>query len=177
MAYLENARLRLRALEPEDLDILYKWENNTALWIHGNTLSPYSRYLLKQYIADSAAGLEVQKQLRLIIETKAGESVGIIDLYDYDSFHSRAGVGLLIAPEYQHRGFGTEAVALMEAYAFQYLHLHQLFVHVPENNKASLSLFVRNGFERSGKLNDWLFLPDGYENVIVLQKISSSKVI
>ena len=67
MAYLENARLRLRALEPEDLDILYKWENNTALWIHGNTLSPYSRYLLKQYIADSAAGLEVQKQLRLII--------------------------------------------------------------------------------------------------------------
>ena len=40
---LKNSQLSLRAVEPEDLEILYKWENSTELWIHGNTLAPYSK--------------------------------------------------------------------------------------------------------------------------------------
>ena len=45
MKWLENDTIRLRALEPEDLDLLYAWENDTSLWEFGSTLVPYSRYV------------------------------------------------------------------------------------------------------------------------------------
>ena len=32
MKYLQSDRICLRALEPEDLDLLYQWENNPEWW-------------------------------------------------------------------------------------------------------------------------------------------------
>ena len=37
MAFLEGENILLRALEPEDLDILYQWG---MIWIYGNTALP-----------------------------------------------------------------------------------------------------------------------------------------
>ena len=47
---LKNDLVTLRALEPTDLDILYKWENDTALWVVSDTVAPYSREALWQYL-------------------------------------------------------------------------------------------------------------------------------
>ena len=44
--------IRLRALEPEDLDWLYRIENDEHVWKWGNSNVPYSRYALKKYIAE-----------------------------------------------------------------------------------------------------------------------------
>lgn len=64
---LENHQIKLRAVEPEDLDLLYSWENETTLWIHGNTLAPYSKLVLRQYINDALEmDIYQSKQLRLI---------------------------------------------------------------------------------------------------------------
>ena len=45
--------IRLRALEPEDLEWLYSVENDEELWQWGSSNVPYSRYTLKTYIAES----------------------------------------------------------------------------------------------------------------------------
>ena len=50
MAFLESENLLLRALEPEDLDILYEWENDPELWKYGSTLTPYSKFALRDYL-------------------------------------------------------------------------------------------------------------------------------
>ena len=50
----ELPRVRLRAMEPEDLDILYRIENDMSLWDVGNTNVPYSRYALHDYIAHAS---------------------------------------------------------------------------------------------------------------------------
>ena len=42
--------IRLRALEPEDLECLYKWENDMDLWEVSDTLTPFSLFTLKKYI-------------------------------------------------------------------------------------------------------------------------------
>ena len=52
--FLEDEVIRLRALEPEDLELLYRWENDSALWEFSSTLAPFSRYLLKEYIENAA---------------------------------------------------------------------------------------------------------------------------
>ncbi len=100
---LRNSQILLRAVEPEDLDILYKWENSTALWIHGNTLAPYSKLVLRQYINDTLSmDIFQSKQLRLMIElTDKGTTVGTVDLYEVDAFHRRAGIGILVDENYR----------------------------------------------------------------------------
>ena len=58
-------KVRLRAMEPEDLDFLYNIENDRELWNVGNTNVPYSRYVLHDYIANSTNDIYSDGQVRL----------------------------------------------------------------------------------------------------------------
>lgn len=177
MALLKNEHISLRALEPDDLAFLYRMENDTELWNVGQTLAPYSRYVLKQYLAESHRDIYDLKQLRLVIEYKAtAEAVGLIDLFDFDPHHRRAGMGILLDRAYWGKGIATEAMQLLCAYAFSFLHLHQLYAHVPVGNKASHALFLRSGFTVAGTLTDWLVDGEGYQDVFVMQLFANSTV-
>lgn len=177
MALLENEHIRLRAPEPEDLDLLYRWENDTTQWGVGNTLSPYSRYILKEYIANSHQSIYELKQLRFMIESKPdGTTVGMIDLYDFEPHHKRAGAGIMLDPHFQGKGIATQALRLMMGYAFSFLKLHQLYAHVPADNRPSEALFERCGFTTTGVLRDWLITNEGYSDVLVMQRTASDKV-
>lgn len=173
MAQLENEIIRLRALEPEDLELLYRWENNPELWSLGNTMSPYSRYILKEYIRESHRDLFDLRQLRLMIELcSTGEAIGTVDLYDFEPHHHRAGIGILVDPLYQRYGYATEAMSVLMKYAFSFLKLHQLYVHIPVGNEASKALFVRCGFTVTGIMTDWIITEEGYSDVLMMQKVN-----
>ena len=176
MAQLENETIRLRALEPEDLELLYRWENNPDLWELGNTMSPYSRYILKEYIRESHRDIFDTRQLRLMIELRStGAAIGTVDLYDFEPHHRRAGIGILVDPLYQGNGFATEAMHVLMEYAFLFLKLHQLFVHIPIENEASKALFTRCGFVLSGIMKDWVLTEKGYSDVLVMQKVRTER--
>ncbi len=156
---LIGSKLVLRALEPEDLDILYKWENDTEIWNLSDRVAPLSQYILKKYLENSHKDIYETKQLRLIIQLqKTGRPIGAIDLFDFDPFHKRAGIGILIAEKGDRRkGFAGEALELLIAYAFEILKLHQLFCTISSENSASLELFVQSGFEISGTRKEWIW--------------------
>ena len=175
---LENVRIKLRAPEPEDLDSLYKWENDTTLWHLGSTLSPFSLFDLKQYIL-STKDLYEAKQLRLIIEKKSElntslplTAVGSIDLYDFDAHNSRAAIGIMIDKEYQQKGLATEALSLLCKYAFSFLKLHQLYAFIPAKNKPCIKLFKGCGFIEKGLLSDWQQTEEGYEDALLVSLLS-----
>ena len=170
---LENDIVLLRALEPEDLDLLYTWENDTRLWQYGATIAPLSRFALREYLADSRKDIYQTGQLRLMIvcrETNA--RAGIVDLYDFDPFHGRAAIGILIDETFQHRGYGQKALELIEAYAFAFLKLHQVYSFVPETNTSSINLFQKAGFTFSAKIDEWISVGDTFHDVFVMQKIN-----
>lgn len=174
MKLLENERIVLRALEPEDLDVLFRWENDASLWELGSTLSPFSRYVLKEYIAGSHQDIYTTGQLRLMIECKeTGEAIGTIDLFDLDPHHRRCGVGILIDQEARGKGFAGEALLLVLTYTFLFLKLKQVYAHVPVNNLLSIRLFTRCGFKTAGKLSQWISTPTGYADVFVMQYLFS----
>ena len=173
MNYLTGKQIELRAVEPEDLDALYRWENDSSLWIYGSTVSPFSRYLLKQYIESYTADITRDKQLRLIIMRKASRQViGAIDCFDYDITNRKAAIGLLIDPDHKRQGFGRDALETFIEYAFRFLHLHQLYVHIPVCNTASIALFRTCGFHESTRLKDWIRLPQGYTDALIFQKFN-----
>jgi diamine N-acetyltransferase len=173
MAYLENNTILLRALEPEDLDDLYRWENDSNLWKYGSTIAPYSKFSLRDYLINSMNDLVQCKQLRLIAVDKiTGKSMGTVDLYDYDPLNLRAGIGILLDPVYRNKGFGKEILKLVKEYAFQVLHLNQLFAHIPERNIVSFKLFIACGYVPCGLLKAWRKTTDGFENVYVMQLVA-----
>ena len=168
---LKSNKIKLRAVEPEDLDLMYIIENDTDLWPCGQTTAPFSHYALKQYIAESSNDFFRDRQLRLVIETADGTSVGFVDLQHYDPLHHRAEVGIVVVPEQQRQGMASEALRLLAQYVSVHLGIHQLYALVPENNAASIALFQKCGYKKTATLQDWLNTPAGWQSIVVFQLV------
>ena len=169
---LEFGKIRFRALEPDDIDLLYSWENDAEIWNISNTYEPFSKYILAKYIKESQRDIYESKEVRMIIETLNGKAVGAIDLFDFDPFHFRAGVGILVHDEKDRKlGYATDALQLLCNYAADYLRLHQLFANITEDNHASIQLFKNAGFELTGTKKDWRKTADGWKDELMFQKI------
>lgn len=176
MYVLENKHIKLRALEPEDIDALFDIENDRTLWQVSNTLAPYSRDILKKYIAGSHKDIYEARQLRLAISpTDRDELMGLIDLFEFEPQHSRAGVGILVRKDFQSKGIASQALKLILDYAFNHLDLHQVFAHIPSNNDHSRRLFEKVGFERSGTQKEWIRINKGFLDVDLYQFINSER--
>ncbi|HEX2921375.1 MAG TPA: GNAT family protein [Bacteroidales bacterium] len=166
--------ITLRAPEPEDIELLYEWENNSANWVISNTLTPFSRYILKRYLEDSHKPIFETGQIRLMIDIIPGkDTIGTIDIFDYDVFHSRAGLGILIGKEeYRRKGYASEALKCVIDYCFGILHLHQLYCSILEDNCGSMDLFQKHGFTRLGIKKDWVKTADGFLDEYMFQLIN-----
>ena len=175
---LQSEHIKLRALEPSDIDLLYSWENNMEIWAVSNTLAPFSKYILKKYIESSHLDIFEAKQLRLVIEAKDQSSlmyhpVGAIDLFDFDPFHSRAGIGILIHnAEERNKGYASESIRLLTKYAFETLQLHQLYCNIAATNTASLQIFQKIGFKIIGIKEQWLKTHNGWLDELMLQMVN-----
>jgi diamine N-acetyltransferase len=173
MVTLQGDTIYLRALEPEDLDFVYAIENDESLWEVSNTQTPYSKFLIRQYLENAHQDIYEAKQLRLAICINShNEAIGLIDLFDFDPKNSRAGIGIVIKNEkLRNNGFGKQALELVIAYAFQQLQLHQLYANISIENKASIALFTTFGFEIIGVKKDWNFTKNSYHDEGMFQLI------
>ncbi|AXG70910.1 spermidine N(1)-acetyltransferase [Kordia sp. SMS9] len=173
MLTLTGEKLYLRALEPEDLDFIYDIENDESIWEISATQTPYSRFLIKQYLENAHQDIYEAKQLRLVMVSNKKESIGLIDLFEFDPKNKRVGVGLLIAKnEFRHKGYGKEALEMVCKYAFKHLQVHQLFANIGEENEASIHLFESIGFQKIGVKKDWNYVNGAYKNELLYQKLS-----
>lgn len=173
---MNDETIVLRALEPEDLEYIYKWENDMDLWEVSDTLTPFSHFTLKKYIENAHRDIYTTKQLRLVIADKeSGIPVGLIDLYDFEPFHQRAGLGIMIHDtENRKKGYATAAIRLMLDYCFETLGLNQVYCSVPSCNIASLNLFEKLGFIRTGYRKAWLKRGKNWEDVVYFQILNEN---
>jgi len=161
-------KIRLRAIEPEDLDLLYTIENDRELWDIGTTNVPYSRFTLSEYITSTQNDIYADRQLRLMVENSDGEVIGITDLIDYDPQHNRAEVGIVIMKEWRRQGFATETLSAIKKYARHTIHIHKLYAIIDQGNEAATRLFTKAGFTEEAILYDWLYNGKSYRNAQML---------
>ena len=170
--HLTYGKISLRPLEPEDIDMPYDWENNMEIWEVSNTRTPFSKYILAEYLKESAKDIYETKQLRLVIQNKTGEAVGAVDLFDFDPYHMRAGIGILIhKTENRNNGYATDALNVIFGYAAEVLGLKQLYANIGAKNEASIHLFEKEGFVNSGVKKKWIKTLGGWEDEIFFQKM------
>jgi len=174
---LEGENVFLRAMEPEDVDILYKWENDTGVWKMSNTVAPFSKHTLRQFIENQSYDMFETKQIRLIVASKADRRpIGTIDLFELDPCNRRAGVGVLIYESQDKRhGYASEALALLIRYCFQTLMLNQLYCNIPAFNSPSMGLFQSKGFSIVGLKKEWVKTTSGWQDEYMLQLINPNK--
>ena len=158
MINIRGKSIVLRALEPSDIDAIYNWENNTDFWLISATSGPFSRHVLQQYIESSHLDIYNTRQLRLVISLADGsEDIGTIDLFDFDPFNLRVGVGILIAEEQNRgKGYASESMDLLIDYCFNHLGVNQLYCNVLSDNEKSISLFESKGFSFIGTKKKWI---------------------
>ncbi len=172
MTFIKNKNISLRALEKSDLKYLYELENKESARQFGDSLMPHSKYVIKAFIENANKDISETKQLRLVIEhNKTCETIGMIDLYDYSTYHQRAAVGIWIDENYRTQGCAYEALSSICDYAFDVLLLHQLFCYISSDNIASIKLFKKAEFQVSGTLKDWNRTNNGFRETLILQRI------
>jgi diamine N-acetyltransferase len=175
MKTLKGDNIYIRALEPNDLEFVYAIENDQSIWEVSNTHTPYSRFLVKQYLENAHQDIYEAKQLRLAIcQDQDFPALGLIDLFDFDPKNNRAGVGIVIQDnENRKQNIGSEALALLIEYAFYNLNLHQLYANIGTENEASKALFTKFGFEMIGVKKDWTFVNGKYKDEAIFQLINT----
>ena len=167
---MKNNLVKLRALEPEDINFLFESENNPDIWELSNTLTPFSKHILKEYIKNSRLDIFTAKQLRLAIETVKNKRIaGMIDLFDYDPINLRAGIGIIITEHERRKAYASNSLNLIIDYSFQILKINQLYCNISEDNIQSLELFKKLGFKISGKKEQWINTGEGFKDVYFLQ--------
>ncbi|MAN59923.1 MAG: GNAT family N-acetyltransferase [Flavobacteriaceae bacterium] len=173
MISLQGEELLLRALEPTDLPFLYAVENDESFWEISSTTVPFSNYTLHDYLENAHRDIYEVKQLRLVIvHRETDRTIGLVDLFDFDPKHQRAGVGILIAdPVDRGKGFAQEALQMLCNYVQRHLHLHQLYANISEGNKASVRLFEKAGFALAGTKKDWIFTDGAFKDEWLYQKL------
>jgi len=171
LTFLSKDNIRLRALEPEDLDWLFAIENKEAFWEISSTIQPFSKTILARYIENSIQDFYSAKQLRLVILYKENP-VGLLDLFEYEPQHHRAGLGILVLPEFESKGIATTTIEIGVNYGFTILQLHQLYVNITTDNKRSIALFKKLNFQLVGTKKDWIYTQGTYKDELLLQLIN-----
>lgn len=176
---IAGQKIKLRALEPSDVDSLYDWENNPLLWRVSNTVAPLSRFVLEQYVLNSHLDIFNTRQLRLMIDDLvSGKSIGTIDLFDFEPAHQRIGIGIFLLESERNLGKASEALDLLIQYCFNTLMVKQIFCNIMPENENSIALFSKKGFELIGAKKCWLHFENQWydENMYQLLKPENQSV-
>ncbi|MBP1530513.1 MAG: GNAT family N-acetyltransferase [Bacteroidaceae bacterium] len=159
--------VELRDLEPEDLDLIHQIENDPQLWPWSEDARPYSRYAIRQYLAEQPGDIFRDRQLRLAIVAD-GEAVGVADLTDFSPRHLRAEVGIVVLRSHHRKGIATQALQKLAQYAHDRLHLRSLSAFVASDNLPAQGLFRQLGYHEVGSLKRWI---EGQTDALLFQLV------
>ena len=172
---LDGARVRLRPpRQPEadggaDLDALW------AIFSDAETLRYWShepfetREQATEYLAGIDRVLAERSLFQWAIADKETDALlGTVTLTAWDRAHRRAEIGFILGNAHWGRGFGSDAVRTVLAFAFSKMRLHRVEADVDPENGASLALLRRLGFHEEGRLAERWFTFGEWRDSVVL---------
>lgn len=169
--------MELRAVEMEDAQLFYRWENDTSLWKYGSTLRPLSHFDVENYILRSQSStFYAEGQMRLMVDVTEGgqkETVGCVDLFDFAPRDLRAELGVLIDRKHRAKGYSVPALSLLWDLATRVYSLKQLYAYVSCDNEAAKRMMLAAGYDLSATLPSWVRFDGEYRDVFLFQKLNN----
>ena len=172
--FILGKKIYLRALEEADLDgPWFDWMNDLEVTRYLESgafpnrpedMRPY----FEKVVRDSG------NVMLAIVERETEKHIGNIKLGSVDRHHLSADIGLIIGEkDCWGKGFGTEAIALLSAYAFDTIGLHKLSAGIYAPNIGCIKAFQKAGFAQEGLLRDQCRFEDAYVDVVVVGRVNN----
>ena len=144
---LTTPRLILRPLALEDAPALHAWMSDPAVMRFWSTL-PHTDLAQTQAWVKASVEAQAEGVAHDFAVVHDGKVVGRM------AFWQGPEIGFFFDPKEQGKGFASEALKAMIAYAFDTLDFAEVVADVDPDNEASLRLLERNGFIRTGFAKD-----------------------
>lgn len=149
--FLVGPRLYLRRVERSDLDTNYfQWLNDPDVTRHmyQGTFPNSEEAMVAYYEAMVRANDRVNFAM---VTRSEGHHIGNIALTGIDWVNRTAELGIIIGEKsYWGQGYGSEAIGLLESYAFDRLNLRRLWAGTWSSNDGMARAFERRGWSREG---------------------------
>lgn len=152
----------LRPLEREDLQFVHKLDNNASVmryWFE----EPYEAF--EELVDIYEKHIHDHNERRFII-AHDGDKVGLVELVEINQVHRHAEFQIIIAPNYENKGYAKRAAKLAIDYGFSVLNLYKLYLHVDSENDRAIHIYSKLGFETEGLLRHEFFINGKYRDVI-----------
>jgi diamine N-acetyltransferase len=154
--------ITLRPLERPDLAFVHRLNNNHSVmryWFE----EPYETHdELIQLYSEHVHDL---RERRFVVEDKAHEPVGLVELIEINMIHRHGEFQIIIAPQCQGHGYAKQATALAIRYAFNVLNLRKLFLYVDCENEKAIHIYEQCGFKLEAELEEEFFSNGAYRSV------------
>lgn len=165
---MENS-VYLRAIEPEDLDRVYKWHNDFTLYQSlGGTYRFVSHKTVENWIQQKTTFSNNEINLAICIR-QTNEHIGNIYLKDIDLQNRHGFLHILIgSPEHRTKGYGTQAVLKLMDHAFNAIGLERIVLHLLADNAAAYKLYQKCGFLQEGIMKRHVFKEGVFKDIIIM---------
>jgi RimJ/RimL family protein N-acetyltransferase len=158
MNYWQGNNIRLRAIEPDDAAIFYRWNlDSERARMLDFVWPPSSMASVRAWTEEQSKHKLEGDSFHWVIETAQGEPAGAIGTHACDLRNGTFRYGLDVAPEHRRKGYAVEAVRMVLGYYFEELRYQKVTVNVHSDNEASIQLHVRLGFQLEGRLRRMVF--------------------
>ncbi|MCH7488365.1 MAG: GNAT family N-acetyltransferase [Chloroflexi bacterium] len=175
---LEGNLVRLRALEPSDLERVYSWINDREVTRYIAARYPMSRADEERWLRGSSPN-SFGGGVQLAIEVKNGEvqnggtnevaHIGNIDLVEVRPEDRKAGLGVMIGDkDYWSNGYGTDAVVTILRFAFHEMNLNRVWLHAFDFNERAQACYRKCGFQEEGRLREHYYTEGQYCDSVVM---------
>ena len=153
---LHEKNIRLRKVDRSDFDCLLRWENDPENWTVSGTKEAFTPEEIHAFIEEQQSGATPDQVRWIICAGIENRPVGTLDLFEINPVERCAGVGILIAEQADRQcGYASQALSLLIGQLCEEGVLTQLYCHIQSTNSASIALFEKAGFEKTGIRKDW----------------------
>jgi RimJ/RimL family protein N-acetyltransferase len=169
---LTGSRVQLRPIAHSDIDAyLELLQDEEGLRLTGTQTTGFTREQAQQWIAD--IGQRDDRYDLAIVPRGQDALVGEVVLNEIDGLNRSANIRIGIRKPCTDRGYGSEALRLMLAYAFDELRMHRVALAVYAFNLRAIHVYQKLGFRHEGVLREVLWSEGAYHDVIVMSILES----
>ncbi|GAB3251214.1 GNAT family protein [Nocardioides dilutus] len=172
--FFETGRLTVRAMVDADVEpfVAYRSDPDVARYQSWQDYSLEQGRALVAGMQDLRPGLPGEWYQFALVDA-SGDLVGdLAACVDADE-HRQLEVGFTLAPEHQGKGYATEALRGLLAYAFDTMGMHRVVAVTDADNAAAAALFTRVGFRKEAHFRDNVFFKGAWGSEFVFAMLAS----
>ena len=175
MSIMYGKRIRLRAVEREDVQKFHEWVNDPEVTRGLMLYLPMSMRDEMDWFEGLAKRDPNQRPLAIEVRKgKAWKLIGNCGVFDIEMTYRSAELGIMIGDKAEwNKGYGSEAMTLLLRHGFETLNLNRIALRVYEENVRAVRSYEKAGFILEGRLRQAVYKHGTYDDVLLMRVLRS----